>query len=319
MFAAEALPRFFLFYNCRLTVLKGKAETDPEVAEFYGAAAKVMAENEASTNKNVNYSNVDATLKDGITELNRISNKITKRNKTISFEGIKIEEANNAYFDAITGKGKTDTAALKIVECIDQTIGSGNLKPKETARLQKIKAQMGNIDNGITIGDNISSDILESLGASKSGLSKATIKRIVTVNKGKRPEPSTYLTKEYITDHLSNFKGGVTKIKANPPKDVEGIGLGTFVMPKSVADEAIAKANGDFRLLEELLALERGSLGSNPVRVDIYNPKNLRIPSGNEVGALFEYWVPGGYTKGGIMEAVIDPVLSEEYIVTSLK
>jgi hypothetical protein len=28
---------------------------------------------------------------------------------------------------------------------------------------------------------------------------------------------------------------------------------------------------------------------------------------GNELGALSEGWLPGGYTTGGIKEAVIDP------------
>lgn len=89
-------------------------------------------------------------------------------------------------------------------------------------------------------------------------------------------------------------------------------------MPKSVADEAIAKAGGDIGLLEELLALEPGSLGLNPVRVDIPEPKNTRIPSGNEAGAWPGYWIPGGYTKGGIIEAVVDPVPPAEYKVTQL-
>ncbi|MGI5849330.1 MAG: hypothetical protein ACOX8Q_04610 [Christensenellales bacterium] len=44
------MPRFFLFYNYRFTVPNGNtlAETDPEAAEFYGAA-KVMAESKGKT------------------------------------------------------------------------------------------------------------------------------------------------------------------------------------------------------------------------------------------------------------------------------
>ena len=33
--------------------------------------------------------------------------------------------------------------------------------------------------------------------------------------------------------------------------------------------------------------------------------KDLKIPSGNEVG-VNQYWIPGGYTKGGIAEAVMN-------------
>lgn len=58
-------------------------------------------------------------------------------------------------------------------------------------------------------------------------------------------------------------------------------------------------------------------MGTNPVRVDIPNCQNNRIPSGNEAGAWPGYWMPGGYTKpGGVMEAVVDPVPKGEYIVT---
>ena len=69
--------------------------------------------------------------------------------------------------------------------------------------------------------------------------------------------------------------------------------------------------------MESALGLHPGDLGSNPVRVDIKNPKNIRVPSGNEAGAWPGYWKPGGYTyPGGVMEAVINPVPKGEYIVT---
>ena len=267
----------------------------------------------------------ETVLGSAMTEINRVYNKVVKRGKNVNVKIADIDSANNAHVDFASGKGDAGTAAMKIVESIDQTIASGNLLPEETARLKEIRAEVepyveiGDVDVSQNIGDNGNSDIINSLGAKKSGLSQTIINKIISVKKGEKPDPLTYLTKESIATHLSMFEGGVTKIKANPPKDVEGIGLGTFVIPRSVADEAIAKANGDFRLLEELLALEPGSLGSNPVRVDISNPKNVRIPTGNEVGALFDYWVPGGYTKGGIMEAVIDPVKPEDYIVTQIK
>jgi hypothetical protein len=50
------------------------------------------------------------------------------------------------------------------------------------------------------------------------------------------------------------------------------------------------------------------------VRVDIPEPKGLRLSSGNELGAN-EYWVPGGRTSGGIREATIDPVPKEKYFI----
>ena len=152
----------------------------------------------------------------------------------------------------------------------------------------------------------------------QAGLTKEVKQSILATAKGERPDPSTYLSQEYIKNHVANFENGVTKIKAVPPKGVEGIGLGTFVMPKSVADKMIMEANGDIRVLENLLALESGQLGYSPVRVDIPYPKNIRVPSGNEAGAFDGYWVPGGYTAGGIIEAVIDPVDPSSYIVSNI-
>jgi len=44
--------------------------------------------------------------------------------------------------------------------------------------------------------------------------------------------------------------------------------------------------------------------------------KNIRIPSGNEAGANNQ-WVPGGYTNGGVPEAVMD--FSHKPTVVELK
>lgn len=92
---------------------------------------------------------------------------------------------------------------------------------------------------------------------------------------------------------------------------------GTFVMPKSVADNIIREANGSVSKLEQLLSLELGTLGDSPVRLDIAAPQGLRMPSGNELGAN-ELWIPGGSTGGGIPEAIIDSPLPEEFISTSI-
>ena len=88
-------------------------------------------------------------------------------------------------------------------------------------------------------------------------------------------------------------------------------------MPKSVADKLIKEANGDVKVLERLLSLEPGTLGANPVRVDISSPSGLRIPSGNELGANSQ-WIPGGATAGGIPEATIDPAPPGTYVTTPI-
>jgi filamentous hemagglutinin len=60
--------------------------------------------------------------------------------------------------------------------------------------------------------------------------------------------------------------------------------------------------------MEQKLGLDAGSLTSGKtVALDIkpQDIKNLRMPSGNELGANSQ-WIPGGYTSGGVPEAVMD-------------
>lgn len=98
------------------------------------------------------------------------------------------------------------------------------------------------------------------------------------------------------------------------PTGTAGPPGGTFVMPSSVADDLIAQAGGDISKLEKLLSLAPGSLGTSPVRIDVKNLGNIRIPSGNELGANSQ-WLPGGNTGGGIPEATITSPELGEYIV----
>jgi hypothetical protein len=93
---------------------------------------------------------------------------------------------------------------------------------------------------------------------------------------------------------------------------------GGFVMSSKQAYEMIKLADGDVSKLEDLLGFDRGYLGTNPVRVDINSPSGLRMPGGNELGAN-SLWEPGGYTSGGIKEAIIDPAPSGTYKVNNIE
>ena len=120
------------------------------------------------------------------------------------------------------------------------------------------------------------------------------------------------MSAEQIDRHLQPFRNGVTKICATLPLGPVGPPGGTFVIPKRVADQVIAKAGGDVSKLEALLSLKPGTLGEHPIRIDIARPYGLRIPSGDEYGANRQ-WRPGGYTKSGIPEATIDTPQPGEY------
>ena len=140
---------------------------------------------------------------------------------------------------------------------------------------------------------------------------------VILAPKGSRPLPETYMTQQEINASLRPFEDGVTKIKAASPAGTEGPPGGTFVMPKAEADRIIKEAGGSTAKLEDLLGLSRGTLGANPVRVDIPKPTGLRMPSGNELGTNNQ-WVPGGKTSGGIAEATVDPVPKGGYTVRSI-
>ncbi|GLQ89401.1 DUF6861 domain-containing protein [Dyella flagellata] len=137
---------------------------------------------------------------------------------------------------------------------------------------------------------------------------------ILNIPKGERPDPSTYLTQSYRDAHAALFEDGAVRIQPAAPTGTIGR-TETWVFPKSLADDAIAKSGGDVRALENMLGLDEGYLGDAPVRVDIPNPAGYRIPTGNEFAAN-GFWRPGGATwPGGLPEAVIDPVPAGSYVV----
>lgn len=134
--------------------------------------------------------------------------------------------------------------------------------------------------------------------------------RITAIDKGSRPDPSTYLSPEYIDQHLHRFDDGATRFMTQSNLDKYGIAQrdGTaFVMPKSEVDALIRQTGGEPRAMEQALGLPDGFFNQGAVRVDVPSPGNqgLRIPSGNEAGAN-DQWVPGGILPGGFSEGVVD-------------
>ena len=183
-------------------------------------------------------------------------------------------------------------------------------------RLAKPKLGDVGADGGAVLNDaDVGSAVNNNLN---SGLTQSKIKEIVNTPKGSRPDPTTYLSQDYIDGHLAKFENGASIImtQQNYEKFVLGneyIGIpndGTqFVMPKNYCDEIATKANGNIDVYEKLLGFDEGHFakGGGLVRIDIKDVTdlNLRIPSGNEYGAN-SHWIPGGYTEGGVPEAISD-------------
>ncbi|WP_431239189.1 hypothetical protein ACQ86B_05485 [Mycolicibacterium aichiense] len=159
-----------------------------------------------------------------------------------------------------------------------------------------------------------------------SGLTPEKRDEILAMEKGDRPDPSDYLSPEYIEEHLGQFHDGAARFM--PEENFEQYGIGqrdgtSFMLTKHDADELIRSTHGDPRAMERALGFVEGYLDDHSiVRIDVPDPEayNLRVPSGNEAGANSK-WLPGGYLPEGLREAVIDgaSVPPDHYTVIEIR
>lgn len=122
--------------------------------------------------------------------------------------------------------------------------------------------------------------------------------------KGDAPDPGDYLDADYISQHLARFDDGARRIYFSDTLHTYGPGQwdgSTFVFPTSELDEIIRNADGDVNIIADQLGMERSWFFDDngdprPLEVRHFDPSeltNLRMPSGNEVGAN-EHWIPAG-------------------------
>ena len=152
---------------------------------------------------------------------------------------------------------------------------------------------------------------------------------VLSISKNNRPNVEYVYTPEYIKAHRQQFENGAIKFQKFTPEE-GGYNKGAvgnekdhvaFVMPKESGEMLIKVTKGDPELLEDILGLHRGDLGSSPVAIEIppESIKNPRIPSGNEDSAFDDFWKPGGKTfPGNMPEAVIDEVPWGEFTIRKL-
>lgn len=159
--------------------------------------------------------------------------------------------------------------------------------------------------------------------ANRLGIPEADVRRIVETPRGDRPDPTTYMSREAIDQHLDAFRetGAVRFTPASNVTDYGTLGPpgGTFVIPRRELDALIEETGGDMAQIEQRLGLGAGSLTSGQTIAAYIAPEDLRglrMPSGNERGAN-EFWLPGGYTSGGMPEATIDVPADTPYSVIS--
>ena len=156
-----------------------------------------------------------------------------------------------------------------------------------------------------------------------------TSKSVLSIPKKDRPIVEKVYSSEYIKAHKQQFENGAIKFQKFTPEE-GGYNNGAvgnekdhvaFVIPKEAGEILIKVTKGDPELLEDILGLHRGDLGSSPVAIEIppESIKNPRIPSGNEKSAFEGFWKPGGQTfPGNMPEAVIDEVPWGEFTIRKL-
>ena len=142
------------------------------------------------------------------------------------------------------------------------------------------------------------------------------------MTKGDRPDPSTYLSKEYIDAHMKKFEDGAAFIKTKQKfENHSEVGhSASFVSNIENIERVVREAKKyntseeQIKYIEKKLGFDKGYLGSKTEEFYIIylkpeQIKNPRIPDGNAKGAN-EFWIPGGCTASedamGIPEIVID-------------
>jgi hypothetical protein len=151
-----------------------------------------------------------------------------------------------------------------------------------------------------------------------------------------RPDPSTYLDPGYMHSHLAMFDEGAISfitpwafekftVDGNQSQ-YHGRAEGLFVLPAKWAKEVIGQGLSDASItnlpagpeqsrklvefVERRMGIPVGCWSAKSTKllaVFIDKPRdlNLRFVTGREEGANAE-WRPGGYTLGGVPEAMID-------------
>ncbi|MDI9877400.1 hypothetical protein [Flectobacillus rivi] len=148
------------------------------------------------------------------------------------------------------------------------------------------------------------------LNAFKSGNSQKDI--LLLFRKGHTPLPWVYLNEEYIARHLAKFDKGAVRFTSRKSFNTYGtlgsyLSHGDLVFPKTELDKILLETGGNLRQVEQKLGLDNGYLEDEDamiVLIDKQDFRGLSIPFGNEDGAN-SFYLPGGYTLGGIPVAIL--------------
>jgi len=165
------------------------------------------------------------------------------------------------------------------------------------------------------------------LKSEKSTSDILTLDQVKKLPKGKRPDPSEYLSPAYIGEHLAPFiKTGASWLVPQDMLDKYGRDkLGwpdnsQFVKPTGDMLALVKAAKGDRSKIEQALGLPAGAWkGRKLAMITVGEPQKhgLRMAAGNEMGAN-EHWIPGGFLPDGSREAIVNQVEKGNYIETEI-
>ena len=142
---------------------------------------------------------------------------------------------------------------------------------------------------------------------------------IINLERGNRPPVHDYLSDEYIKAHRALFEteGGSFIVIEKPIVDNEIIWPNLppkkFVGLRSDMEKIVEEyraAGNDWRVLNERLGLGEKDLANARIYIVHIKPNDIRfkfgMSTGNEFGAYEGQWILGGFTKGGVPEAVLE-------------
>jgi hypothetical protein len=182
-----------------------------------------------------------------------------------------------------------------------------------------------NIEDMLKVMESIATKNLNNVIGFKPGwnMLKAYKEAQNRMARGSYLAPEEYLTSDYIKSHLAKFQNSACYFvnKQSYERFVKGklaVGIpddnSLYILTTKEADDIVNSAANDLSKYEGLLGYSSGyfSSGNEIWRINIKNPEkfNLRLPSGNEIGAN-HWWHPGGYTSGGTIEAVTNTIEKE--------
>ena len=166
------------------------------------------------------------------------------------------------------------------------------------------------------------------INANKLPLNDEKIAEIQSIEKTFRPDPETYLPKDYIDSHAKSFENGASRIVTR--KSFEDYGIGKpdpgrteFVLTKERAGQMISESKGDVGVIADKLGIPQEQLKNDSLVLIEFEPTELyspKMPTGNEWGAN-KQWIPGGKLPQGDLEAVVKTegmVKGRDYTVTDL-